>query len=170
MWGRRAFRAGPGATVVATSPVTRSSSVLEEEPTCVTVLREAVLGHLAAAANAERQVAPGLELEQAEVTGLPVAVLRAESAAAEMVVLGDRGLGGFTGLLVGSVAVELAACASCPVVVVRGPEQDHVTPRAEPVVIGVDGSPVSEAAMAFAFEAAALRACRWWPCTCGTTS
>lgn len=121
------------------------------------VLREAALERVAVAADAARQVAPGLEIEQADVTGLPVPVLRAESASAELVALGDRGLGGFTGLLVGSVAVELAAHASCPVVVVRGPEPDYVTPLPEPVVVGVDGSPASEAAVAFAFEAAALR-------------
>jgi nucleotide-binding universal stress UspA family protein len=60
-------------------------------------------------------------------------------------------------LLIGSVAVDLAAHASCPVVVVRGPEPDYTAPRPEPVVVGVDGSPTSEAAVAFAFEAAALQ-------------
>ncbi|MDF3048967.1 MAG: universal stress protein [Pseudonocardia sp.] len=39
----------------------------------------------------------------------------------------------------------------------RGPEPDYVTPLPEPVVVGVDGSPTSEAAAAFAFEAASLR-------------
>jgi nucleotide-binding universal stress UspA family protein len=70
-------------------------------------------------------------------------------------VLGTRGLGGLTGLLVGSVAVGLAAQAACPVVVVRGVDRDpHST---DPVVLGVDGSPTSEAATAFAFAAAADR-------------
>jgi len=84
-------------------------------------------------------------------------VLLAESTRAELVVLGDRGLGGFAGLLIGSVAVALAAHAACPVVVVRGAEPDRTTSRPEPVVVGVDGSPAGEAAVAFAFEAAALR-------------
>jgi nucleotide-binding universal stress UspA family protein len=121
------------------------------------VLREAVLGQLSTAAAAAARVAPGLEVEQVEVTGYPVPVLQAESTGAELVVLGDRGLGGFTGLLIGSVASALAAHASCPVVVVRGPEPDYVAPLPEPVVVGVDGSPASEAAVAFAFEAASLR-------------
>ena len=121
------------------------------------VLRDVALGHLAGAAAAAAAVAPDLEIEQVESTGLPVPVLQAESARAELVVLGDRGLGGFTGLLIGSVAVGLAAHASCPVVVIRGPEPDRPVPRPEPVVVGVDGSPWSEAAVAFAFEAAALR-------------
>ena len=120
------------------------------------VLRDVVLGHLATAAADARQVAPELEIEQVEVTGYPVPVLLGESAHAEIVVLGDRGLGGFTGLLIGSVAVEVTAHASCPVIVVRGSEPDRTGPRPEPVVVGVDGSPSSEAATAFAFEAASL--------------
>jgi nucleotide-binding universal stress UspA family protein len=121
------------------------------------VLRDVVLGHLATAAADAQQVAPELEIEQVEVTGYPVPVLLRESAHAEIVVLGDRGLGGFTGLLIGSVAVEVTAHASCPVIVVRGSEPDRTGPRPEPVVVGVDGSPTSEAATAFAFEAASLR-------------
>jgi nucleotide-binding universal stress UspA family protein len=121
------------------------------------VLRDVVLGHLATAAADARQVAPELDIEQVEVTGYPVPVLLGESAHAEIVVLGDRGLGGFTGLLIGSVAVEVTAHASCPVIVVRGSEPDRTGPRPEPVVVGVDGSPTSEAATAFAFEAASLR-------------
>jgi len=121
------------------------------------VLRDVVLGHLATAAADARQVAAELDIEQVEVTGYPVPVLLGESAHAEIVVLGDRGLGGFTGLLIGSVAVEVTAHASCPVIVVRGSEPDQTGPRPEPVVVGVDGSPTSEAATAFAFEAASLR-------------
>ncbi len=121
------------------------------------VLREVVLGRLATAAAAATAVARDLPVEQVETTGSPAAVLQAESTRAELVVLGDRGLGGFAGLLIGSVAVALAAHAACPIVVVRGPEPDRMVPRSEPVVVGVDGSPTSEGAVAFAFEAAALR-------------
>src|SRR5213080_2324051 len=66
---------------------------------------------------------------------------------------GDRGLGGVVGLVLGPVAVALAARGACPVVIVRGEPAD----TAGPVVVGVDGSPVSEAALGFAFEAAATR-------------
>jgi nucleotide-binding universal stress UspA family protein len=68
-----------------------------------------------------------------------------------VLVLGSRGLGGFTGLVIGSTAVEIAKRAHCPVVVVRG--ADH----SGPVVVGVDGTPVGEAAIAFAFAAASAR-------------
>ncbi len=75
------------------------------------------------------------------------------AAAAQLVVVGDRGRGGVGGLLLGSVAATLAAHGACPVVVVRG-----IEPPEGPVVVGIDGSPLSEPALAAAFEAAAARA------------
>ncbi|TQM36922.1 universal stress protein [Pseudonocardia cypriaca] len=120
-------------------------------------LRETMLARtreeVSAAAEAAAAVAPGIEISQRVVDGFPVPLLVAESRRAGLVVLGDRGLGGFTGLLVGSVAVGMAARAACPIVVVRGERSSD----AGPVVVGVDGSPISEAALAFAFEAAATR-------------
>ncbi|MEO6089422.1 MAG: universal stress protein [Umezawaea sp.] len=107
---------------------------------------------LAAAQSAAGAAAPGVEVETAMVTGAVVPALVEESDNARMVVLGSQGLGGFTGLLVGSTAVGLSAHGRCPVVVVRGkPAEDG------PVVVGVDGSPASEAAIRFAFEAASIR-------------
>ena len=121
------------------------------------VVRDVVLGHLDVAAREAVHVAGNLSVERVEVTGFPERVLEAESRRAELVVVGDRGLGGFTGLLIGSVGVALAAHAACPVVVVRGAEPDQAAPLPEPVVVGVDGSPESEGALAFAFAAADLR-------------
>ena len=54
-------------------------------------------------------------------------------------------------MLAGSTAVALAAHAECPVVVVRG------RPAGEAVVVGVDASPGSDAAIGFGFEEAAAR-------------
>jgi nucleotide-binding universal stress UspA family protein len=56
-------------------------------------------------------------------------------------------------LVAGSVAVGVSTQAACPVVVVRGEQHDSTAP----VLLGVDASPVGEAASAFAFEAAASR-------------
>ncbi|MHA6793987.1 universal stress protein [Pseudonocardia bannensis] len=120
------------------------------------VLLDAARREVATAAAAARLSARDPAVDEQVLTGYPIPVLAAESAGAGLVVLGDRGLGGFTGLLVGSVAVALAARAACPVVVVRG--GDGGTPRSEgPVVVGIDGHPVSEAALAFAYEAADAR-------------
>lgn len=79
----------------------------------------------------------------------PTPVLIAESARAREVVVGSHGLGGFTGALVGSTAVALSVHGECPVVVVRGRQHEG------PVVVGVDLSPVSDAALGFGFEEAA---------------
>lgn len=110
---------------------------------------------LAEAVAAAKEVAPGLEMTSELVVGPPVAVLGEQARHAQLLVVGSRGLGGVTGLLLGSVAVALAAHASCPMVVVRG--EDRPDAADLPVGIGVDGSPTSEAALAFAFEAAAVR-------------
>ncbi|GHE74634.1 universal stress protein [Streptomyces spiralis] len=111
------------------------------------------LNHLAHdAAQLARSVAPGVEVAGTVMIGGAVSVLTAESRAADLVVVGSRGMGGFIGMLLGSTAVSLAAHGECPVMVVRE-ETDHTGP----VVLGVDGSPHGEEAIEFAFAEAALR-------------
>jgi nucleotide-binding universal stress UspA family protein len=83
----------------------------------------------------------------------PVNALVEESSRARMTVLGSRGLGGFTGMLVGSVAVGLAGHGRSPVVVVRAAPRP--LDAGAPVVVGVDGSEASTAALRFAFDEAA---------------
>ena len=94
---------------------------------------------------------------RAEVTGDPPAhALCERSRFAEMVVLGSHGHGRLPGLLLGSVPWQVAAHGHGRVVVVRG-KWRPVNESPGPVVAGVDGSPASLAALAFAFEEAALR-------------
>lgn len=100
---------------------------------------------------------PGLEITTAAREWNPVTALIQESQHAELVVLGSRGLGGFTGLLVGSTAVSVVAHAHCPIVVVRGRTPHSPPPVTGPVLVGADGSLDSEAALAFACEEAQLR-------------
>jgi nucleotide-binding universal stress UspA family protein len=86
------------------------------------------------------------------VSGPAAAVLVNQSKDASLAVVGTYGQGAFPGLETGSSAVQLPAYAHCPVVVVRG-----TCDRSRPVVVGVDGSAASDAALAFGFEEAALR-------------
>ncbi len=76
------------------------------------------------------------------------------SRTAERMVLGSRGAGVFSELLVGSTTLQVVSLAACPVVVVPVPPTSDL-PR-HGVVVGVDGSPLSQDALAFAFEAAAV--------------
>jgi nucleotide-binding universal stress UspA family protein len=62
-----------------------------------------------------------LKIEPRVVEGLPAPVLVDESGDAELLVVGSRGLGGFRGLLLGSVSQQCAHHATCPVVIVRAP-------------------------------------------------
>jgi nucleotide-binding universal stress UspA family protein len=52
--------------------------------------------------------------------GHPATVLVEESRQADLLVVGHRGHGAFTGMLVGSVSMHCVSNAACPVVVVRG--------------------------------------------------
>ena len=112
------------------------------------------------AADVATETTPEMSVSTDLLGGAPAQVLAGESRRARLVVVGSRGLGGFAGLLLGSTAVALSAHAHCPVAVIRGPADDGEPARSGSVVVGVDGSPEGEAAIAFGFEAAALRGTR----------
>lgn len=121
----------------------------------VKMLHDALLAQgkewLVRAQEVAEEAAPGLTVETVGVQAPTVPALEREARDAAVLVLGSRGLGGFTGLLIGSTAVTLVTRAACPIVVVREPGRDG------PVVVGVDGTPASEAAIAFAFAEASAR-------------
>jgi nucleotide-binding universal stress UspA family protein len=124
---------------------------------------EAAAHELVAAAEASAQTAvPGIEVSTELAITAPAARLIELSHTADLIVVGNRGLGGFTGLIAGSVSVQVASHAHCPVVVVRGPGSEGAEPTTEQphagqVVVGIDGSAHGEAALEFAFSEASLR-------------
>lgn len=113
--------------------------------------RTAAEAQLTEAADAVRDRHPGLQVEAALVDERPAHALVSEAAHASLLVVGSRGLGGFQEMLLGSVSHAVAAHAACPVVVVPAAAG---APPAGPVVVGVDGSAESLAAVDFALERA----------------
>lgn len=96
-------------------------------------------------------LAPTTEAKGHLISGNPAAELLRMSAEADQVVLGSHGGGGgFRQMVLGSVGAQVAAHAPCPVVVVRGERRDG-----QAVVVGVDGSPLGERALEYAFDFAA---------------
>jgi nucleotide-binding universal stress UspA family protein len=91
-----------------------------------------------------------LDVSTSVTIGGPSGVLLEASETADVVVVGSRGRGGFASLILGSVAAQVAAHAACPVVTIRkAPSAD-----AREIVVGIDATPGSEAALAFAFDEA----------------
>ncbi len=76
-----------------------------------TVVREAVA--------AAKGLQPAIECEGKAVQGQPAEVLLEEARGADLIVVGNRGHGGFASLLLGSVSHQVVHHASCPVTVVR---------------------------------------------------
>lgn len=100
-----------------------------------------------------REAAPQITVRGRLAAGSAQAVLVNQSYRASLAVIGAHGAGGSPGQLVGSSAVQLPSYAHCPVIVVRrAPSAPY-----GPVVVGVDGSAASEAALGFGFEEATLR-------------
>ncbi|SPM32244.1 universal stress protein [Mycobacterium rhizamassiliense] len=78
------------------------------------------------------------------------------SRSASMIVAGSQGLGALGRLLLGSVATALMHHAHCPVAIIHSGETAAADSNA-PVLLGIDGSPASEAATALAFDEASRR-------------
>jgi nucleotide-binding universal stress UspA family protein len=98
------------------------------------------------------------------VRGIPVPVLLDHAETAELLVLGNRGLGGFQRLLLGSVGLQAATHSPIPVVIV--PPSARLDGALDHVMVGVDASPNSEAALrwacSFARETTTIEAVGAW--------
>lgn len=108
----------------------------------------------AAATAAGTAAEPGSGVEGVMEAGLPAAVLRDAARDARLLVVSSRGLGGVLGHVAGSVCLDLAGSSPCPLMVIRRPR----TPgqAAGPVVVGIDGTSRSSAALAGAVRLAGM--------------
>ncbi|MCX4572672.1 universal stress protein [Streptomyces sp. NBC_01571] len=143
----------PLRLVVAVPPLPGGQHI--DTPWRRTMLRAQGENALAEAAAAVEALHADVPLATELLDGMPYAVLCQMAAQARIIVVGSRRLSRPEELFSGdSVAVPVSAKADCPVVVVRGPE--HAGERHPYLVVGVDGSEPSGAAVEFAVEEAAL--------------
>lgn len=98
---------------------------------------------------------PDLSVHVLARSGPAGAILVDLSRGAELVVVGARGRGAVKGMVFGSVSVHVCAHAHAPVIVVHEAASHTVVDAG--VVVGVDGSETSQAALAFAFAQASSR-------------
>ncbi len=108
---------------------------------------------LAAGAERAAKVAPGLLIDTDRLTGQPAQAVTDSGAGALMLVLGSRGVGAFTAMVLGSISRYAASHASCPVVVVR----DEIAATHRQVGVGVGDLDHCADSLTFAFEEASLR-------------
>jgi nucleotide-binding universal stress UspA family protein len=110
---------------------------------------------LGAALERVHELAPHLPVTTTSRYGAPAPFLVDASRGASGVVVGARGRGALASALLGSTSIDVAAHAHCPVTVVR--QLPEVVTDRPGVVVGVDGSELSEAAVAAAFAQADAR-------------
>jgi len=108
---------------------------------------------LQAASERAAKAAPGLLIDADHLSGAPADAVTQSGSGALMLVVGSRGVGAFTALILGSVSRYAATHAPCPVVIVR--EAPEAARRQ--VGIGIGDLEHAEVPLTFAFEEAALR-------------
>jgi len=94
-------------------------------------------------------------IDKQAVCGRAVTVLTGQATGHDLLVVGARGMGGFTRLLLGSVSDHCLQTAACPVAVIR--RTDAAAGARGRVVVGVDGSETAQRALHWALAEARLR-------------
>ena len=98
-----------------------------------------------------------IEVSSTVKSSPPVPTLVEMSTDAEMVVVGSTGRGAVDRVLLGSVSSGVMRRATCPVAIIRDEDPLMPNPLHAPVLVGIDGSPASELAIAIAFDEASRR-------------
>jgi nucleotide-binding universal stress UspA family protein len=154
---REAALRGTSLRIIAVPPLPRRMTVTPATPGTVTdVVERSASEALAAAAQRAAAQQPGLAIETHLVAGAPAEVLAGAAEGAALLVLGSRGAGGFSALILGSVSRYVATHAPAPVVVAR----EETMSADREIVVGVRDPAQAEAALGFGFEEAALRHAR----------
>jgi nucleotide-binding universal stress UspA family protein len=156
-WAAReaALRGSPLRIVAAAALLPRMMprTNTSEYDTVTDVLVRERDGALATAAERAAKAAHGVLIDTDELSGPPAEAIVASGSGALMLVVGSRGIGAFTALLLGSVSRYAASHAPCPVVVVR----DEALGLHRLVGVGIGDPDHCGDALTFAFEEASLR-------------
>jgi nucleotide-binding universal stress UspA family protein len=124
--------------------------------TVASVLEQDAARTLARATQRAAQTEPDLAVTTELLAGSPAQALLKATADASLLVVGSRGAGGFTAMILGSVSRYLATRAPCPVVVAR--EETQAAHRE--IVVGIRDPDQSAIALSFGFQEASLRNAR----------
>ncbi|MEW1636832.1 universal stress protein [Streptomyces sp. NPDC093801] len=111
---------------------------------------------VAAGADRVRKRSPGVQVTTDIAAEDATSALLREGHTADAVVVGAHGRGELAGLLLGSVALVVAARSSGPVIVVRG-DRHALEGRHGRVLLGIGPHDVDSPAVRFAFREAAAR-------------
>ena len=99
---------------------------------------------------------PGRAVDSKTIPSPAADALAEASRDAELLVLGNRGRGGFKGLVLGSVSMRTLEFASCPTMIVRGTPGEP----ADSIVLALDIEDPADEAVDFAFAEASRREAR----------
>ncbi|WAZ19498.1 universal stress protein [Streptomyces cinnabarinus] len=113
---------------------------------------------VATAVERARRRDPGVRVSSDVIPDEATHVLLGEAHRAFAVVTGARGRGGLAGLLLGSVALTVAARAHGPVIVVRG-DKAGLAGTHERILLGAADPEIAREATRFAFREAEARGC-----------
>ncbi|MFE3442433.1 universal stress protein [Nocardia sp. NPDC059180] len=149
----RALRLAHGMELVGTAKLVSTAGGVTAS--LLEAMKENSRHLLDRAEQAVSEEAPDLPVSARVSVGSAAALLIEESAEAFAVIIGATGNVGILGHL-GSTLLAVVSRAHGPVIVVRADAEGAIRSTG-PVVVGVDGSPVSEAAVAAAFTEAAVR-------------
>ncbi len=144
----------PLVLLAAIDQANRPATILAE--TVCQLIAEAQRDLQATAENVADQH-PTLDVRQRVAHGAPAEVLLDASAHGSLLVLCSRGMSGVGQFLSRSIAWRVAARALGPVLLVRPGAELPAEFRGGPVVVGVDGTERSSAAVEFGFREASLR-------------
>ena len=146
-------RVAPVELVHSWRPMYRATHDAAGDSEAELIAKEHGAGLLAAAVGSATVTAPQVVATTHLLRGRPSAALLDAAAKAQLLVVGARGVGGFSGLSLGSVSLHVVTHAPCSVVVVRSAR------AVGPVVVGIDGSTESKAVLRVALDEATSRHC-----------